>query len=177
MARLCRRLEPRQAKCVVEKHLSEYLLNPQIPSTCSPYKARCSTSFSTAAASANASLPAGHRQRNRARRLGYVQGWPPFPHASHLAGPAFTVHNGCNQILPVDWKAITMAGPTGTNYKSSPATAVYVSADCLITFDNYLVKVLAPWNVSWGSLSWAPTWPRLPEPRTGTGTGTAVIVP
>ncbi len=90
------------------------------------------------------------------------------------------MHNGCNQILPVDWKAITMAGSTATNYQIFPGDRVYVSADCLITFDNYLSKVLAPVERVLGvTLLGTSRGPELPEPAngTGTGTGTAVVVP
>jgi len=48
------------------------------------------------------------------------------------------------QILPVDWCAITRKGATDTNYQVLPGDRVYVQADPLITIDNTLSKVLAP---------------------------------
>ena len=62
--------------------------------------------------------------------------------------------------------------------KLFPGDRVYVSADCLITFDNYLSKVLAPverlLGVTLLGTNVAQTFQNL---RNGTGTGTAVIVP
>jgi hypothetical protein len=50
----------------------------------------------------------------------------------------------CDQILPVDWKAITAGGSTCTNYQLFPGDRIYVKADPFITFDNVLAKVTAP---------------------------------
>jgi polysaccharide export outer membrane protein len=49
-----------------------------------------------------------------------------------------------DQILPVDWVAITDRGATDTNYQILPGDRVHVKADCLITTDNVLAKMLAP---------------------------------
>ena len=62
-----------------------------------------------------------------------------------LARPA-PANMGCSQILPVDWNAITQAGQTATNYQVFPGDRIYVSANRLIAFDNYLSMVLNPIN-------------------------------
>jgi polysaccharide export outer membrane protein len=54
---------------------------------------------------------------------------------------------GCNcpdQILPVDWCAITQCGDIRTNYQIMPGDRVYVNAQPLIRTNNFLQKVLAP---------------------------------
>jgi polysaccharide biosynthesis/export protein len=51
---------------------------------------------------------------------------------------------GTEQVLPVDWCAITQRGITATNYQVLPGDRIYVKADCLIAIDNALAKVLAP---------------------------------
>ena len=38
-------------------------------------------------------------------------------------------NHACNQILPVDWLAITQGGSTRTNYQLFPGDRVYVKAD------------------------------------------------
>lgn len=48
------------------------------------------------------------------------------------------------QILPVDWEAITMRGATQTNYQVLPGDRIYVQAQPLITIDNALAKLLSP---------------------------------
>src|SRR5262249_61845616 len=60
-----------------------------------------------------------------------------------VARPA-TCPLGCDQILPVDWRAITEGGSTCTNYQIFPGDRIYVHSDCLIRFDNYLAKLFAP---------------------------------
>ncbi len=49
-----------------------------------------------------------------------------------------------NNILPVDWCAITQGGATATNYQIFPGDRIYVKSQSLIRFDNNLGKVLAP---------------------------------
>src|SRR5262249_5696012 len=52
--------------------------------------------------------------------------------------------HSCGKVLPVDWRAITEGGVTCTNYQLFPGDRVFVHADCLIAFDNWLSKILAP---------------------------------
>lgn len=49
-----------------------------------------------------------------------------------------------NNILPVDWCAITQGGSTVTNYQIFPGDRIYVKSQSLIRFDNNLGKILAP---------------------------------
>jgi polysaccharide export outer membrane protein len=51
---------------------------------------------------------------------------------------------GTEQVLPVDWCAITRRGITATNYQVLPGDRIYVKADSLIALENGLNKVLAP---------------------------------
>lgn len=51
---------------------------------------------------------------------------------------------GCDQILPVDWYAITDKGCPATNYQLLPGDRLHVRADTLITLDNSLAKFIAP---------------------------------
>ena len=60
-----------------------------------------------------------------------------------MARPAARA-GGCNQILPVDWMAISQGASTATNYQLFPGDRIYVAGDCLIAADNWLSKVLAP---------------------------------
>ncbi len=55
-------------------------------------------------------------------------------------------HNpqGCDQILPVDWIALTQRGDATTNYQLLPGDRVYVAEDKLVTLDNFLAKVISP---------------------------------
>ena len=48
------------------------------------------------------------------------------------------------QIMIVDWRGITEDGVTTTNYQVFPGDRVYIKADCLVTADNFIAKVLSP---------------------------------
>ncbi len=60
-----------------------------------------------------------------------------------IARPA--PHNfGCQQILPIEWDAITQGAQTATNYQLMPGDRLFVAEDEMITFSNVLGKVTAP---------------------------------
>lgn len=135
-----------QAKCVIEKHLSEYFLNPQISIDVFAYNSRVIYVI----------VDGGHLGQQVFRlpstgndtvldAIGQVQGLAPVSskHRIWVARPS-PVQLGCNQILPVDWRAITEAGSTGTNYQLFPGDRVFVAANPIIAFDNWLSIVLAP---------------------------------
>ena len=53
-----------------------------------------------------------------------------------IARPA--PHNfGCQQILPIDWDAITQGAQTATNYQILPGDRLFVSEDELVTFTQH----------------------------------------
>jgi polysaccharide export outer membrane protein len=51
---------------------------------------------------------------------------------------------GGDQILPVDWLAITQRADTETNFQLLPGDRVYVAEDRLVALDNGLAKIIAP---------------------------------
>ncbi len=56
-----------------------------------------------------------------------------------------TPHDGQpEQILPVDWVAITQHGITKTNYQLFPGDRIYVKAQRLVRLDTALARVLSP---------------------------------
>ncbi len=60
-----------------------------------------------------------------------------------IARPA--PHNfGCQQILPIEWDAVTAGAQTATNYQLLPGDRLFVAEDELITFTNVMTKVTAP---------------------------------
>jgi polysaccharide export outer membrane protein len=79
--------------------------------------------------------------------LGQVYGLPPIASKDRiwLARPA-PASSGCDQVFPVDLRAITECAATATNYQLLPGDRVYVQADPWIAADNTLAKVLAPFE-------------------------------
>jgi polysaccharide export outer membrane protein len=51
---------------------------------------------------------------------------------------------GCEQILPVDYQAITRGGSSDTNYQLLPGDRVFIAEDNLVGFNNFLTKLTAP---------------------------------
>jgi polysaccharide export outer membrane protein len=49
-----------------------------------------------------------------------------------------------DQILPVDWKAMTCRGRSETNYQLVPGDRIFVKAYPLTTVDTALARVLSP---------------------------------
>lgn len=83
----------------------------------------------------------------------------------------------CDQVLPVDWMAITQGGSTCTNYQLLPGDRVYVKADPWITFDNTLAKVMAPFERMLGFTLLAETVVQEAQAiRTGNGVGVVGVV-
>ena len=55
-----------------------------------------------------------------------------------------TAEFGCEQILPVDWEAITRGGMTATNYQVLPGDRVYIAEDEAMAWTNFIGKVTGP---------------------------------
>jgi polysaccharide export outer membrane protein len=55
-------------------------------------------------------------------------------------------HNetGGDQILPVDWLAVTQRGDVSTNYQVLPGDRIYVSEDKLVALDTAMAKIFSP---------------------------------
>ena len=87
----------------------------------------------------------------------------------------------CQQILPVDWTAITQGGSTATNYQVLPGDRVYIAQDEMVTLNTMVSKVISPFERVMGFLglsgstvrTWrrkaAPTTTRKPTPRFSAG--------
>jgi hypothetical protein len=50
----------------------------------------------------------------------------------------------CEQIMPVNWDAITHGASTDTNYQLLPGDRLFIAEDKLMAMNNYMVKVLGP---------------------------------
>jgi polysaccharide biosynthesis/export protein len=56
----------------------------------------------------------------------------------------------CQQILPVDWMALTKGGSPETNYQLLPGDRLYVASNPLINANNVLTQYLAPIQTGMG---------------------------
>lgn len=135
-----------QAKCVIEEYLSKYFLNPIISIDVFAYNSSVYYVIYDGAGFGQQVFRQPITGNERVLdAISSIQGLSPVSSKRHIwiARPS-PVHMGCNQILPVDWNAITQGGSTATNYQIFPGDRIYVKANPLITFDNYLSQLFAP---------------------------------
>lgn len=57
---------------------------------------------------------------------------------------------GYDQVLPVDWVAITEGGSTSTNYQLMPGDRLFIAEDKLVTLDTAVQKMTAPFERLFG---------------------------
>jgi polysaccharide export outer membrane protein len=64
---------------------------------------------------------------------------------------------GCEQILPVDWDAVTRGGMTATNYQLMPGDRVFIAADPMIALTTTVSKMIGPFErlLGFSSLSFS----------------------
>ncbi len=51
---------------------------------------------------------------------------------------------GLEQVLPVDWDAITRGASAATNYQVLPGDRIFIAEDRLVAFTNFTAKLIAP---------------------------------
>jgi polysaccharide biosynthesis/export protein len=69
---------------------------------------------------------------------------PPMSHMTIWVARPAPGGAGSEQILPVDWDAITRGGITDTNYQLLPGDRIYIKDDNLVSLGTYVAKVTAP---------------------------------
>jgi polysaccharide biosynthesis/export protein len=135
-----------EAKVAIERHLTQYVLDPEVTVDVFAYNSKYYYVIADGA---------GYGQQvfrfpivGKETVLDAINNIGGVPAVNSIrriwvARPA-PPDAGCTQILPVDWLAITQGGATGTNYQLFPGDRVYLNSDCLIKSANVLDKVLAP---------------------------------
>ncbi len=53
---------------------------------------------------------------------------------------------GCDQVLPIDWDAITRGANTSTNYQLLPGDRLFIAADRLVAFDTIIGRIIQPFE-------------------------------
>lgn len=161
-----------QAKCVLEKHLSRWLLNPEISLSVSAFNSKVYYII----------LDGGGYGQQVFRfpitgndtvldAISQINGLPPISSTRKIwvARPT-PAKKGCYQIMPVNWQVLTQAGDTETNYQLFPGDRIYVKANGLLGFNNRLSQLLYPINNLFGAtLLGAGTYSLIRFPNSGGG--------
>ncbi len=137
-----------EAKEAIEKHLSKYFLQPQISVDVSGFNSQVYYVITDGGGGGLGEqvirLPLQGKETVM-DAISEIKGLPPVASKRRIwvARPLLSDSEG-DEILPVDWIGITQRGRTDTNYQILPGDRVYVQARPLITFDNFLARVISP---------------------------------
>jgi polysaccharide export outer membrane protein len=135
-----------EAKSAIERHLSQYLLNPEISLLVTGYNSKVYYVIFDGAGYGKTitRLPITGNE-TVLDALAQLNGLPAMAsvHRVWLARPA-PAGLGCDEVLPVDLDAITGCGSTATNYQLLPGDRIHVESDTLIAVNNWVQKILAP---------------------------------
>lgn len=143
-----------QVKWVVERHLSQYFIDPLVAVDVRSYGSKVYYVILDYGGAAPDGVAAVNQQVFRFPYTGnetvldaiaQVSGLPAQASQRRIwvARPS-PCHAHCNQILPVDWKAIVQGASTCTNYQIFPGDRIYVSHDPFVATDRFLNRLLQP---------------------------------
>lgn len=135
-----------EARAAIERHLSQYLTEPQVAVNVFAYNSKKYYVITEGAGLGDNAMTfpitGNDTVLDAITNIGGLD-----TVSSKKIWVARPTSDSCNvQILPVDWRAITAQGQTATNYQLMPGDRVFVAEDSLIAFDNNLGKVLAPFE-------------------------------
>jgi polysaccharide export outer membrane protein len=141
-----------QAKAAIEAHLAQYLLNPEISLDVSGYNSKVYYIIFDGAGYGQQiyRLPITGNE-TVLDAIGSINGLPAQASKKKVwiarPAPAEACHD---QVLPVNWIAITECGSTATNYQVLPGDRIHVKGDSLICLDNWLAKIYSPIERTFG---------------------------
>jgi protein involved in polysaccharide export with SLBB domain len=134
------------AKAAVERQLSRHLLKPEVSIDIAGYNSKVFYVITDNAGYGEAvyRLPLTGND-TVLDALSQTFGLPPTASKKRIwvARPV-PADSGCEQILPVDWCAITQRGLTDSNYQILPGDRIYVQSQPILTFTAALSKTIAP---------------------------------
>jgi len=144
-------LDLEAAKSAIEEHLGQFLLKPEIALDVFSYNSKFYYIILDGGGYGQqiVRLPVTGNE-TVLDALSLINGLPAVSSKKiWVARPS--IDPACDdQVLPVDWKAIAQCGSPRTNYQLHPGDRVYVKADCLITADNWVAKIVAPFERAFG---------------------------
>jgi polysaccharide export outer membrane protein len=135
-----------EARAVMEAHLSEYLLKPELSVDVFAYNSKVFYVITSGGGLGEAAyrFPSTGSE-TVLDALTQIGGLPVVACAKKiwLSRPSPAGH-GCYQVLPVDWHGITRGGSTETNYLLFPGDRIFVESDPLVRFDTFLARLYGP---------------------------------
>jgi len=135
-----------QAKDAIQKHLSKFLLEPEISLDIAGFNSRVYyVIFDLDGAGQQVFRLPVTGNETVIDAIAELKGLPAGTFRKRIWVARPTAGDGDhNNIMPVNWDAIASGGSTATNYQLMPGDRVFVSVDPWIAADNYLAKVFSP---------------------------------
>ena len=135
----------REAKLKTEQHLSQYLDSPEVSLDVAGYNSKVYYIITEGAGqgdnvvrvpvTGNETVLDAISQIRGLSQLSSKNIW--------IARPA-PGGFGCEQILPVDWDAITRGAVTATNYQVMPGDRIFVAEDDMMALTSFIGKMTGP---------------------------------
>jgi polysaccharide export outer membrane protein len=134
-----------EARAAIETHLTQYLENPQIALDVLGYNSKVFYVVTQGGGLGDQVIILPSKGNETVLdAVGQIQGLSPNSSTRMwLARPGVNECGG-DQILPVDWVAVTQRGDIATNFQVLPGDRLYISEDKLVAFDTKLAKIFAP---------------------------------
>ncbi len=143
-----------QARDVIQKHLSNYLEDPQVAVDVFAYNSKTYYVITQGAGNGDdvAEFPITGNETvlDAIAQLGGL---------SQLSSTRIFIARpapngvGCEQILPVNWEEISKGGSTATNYQLMPRDRLYIAEDPYIKFNALIFKYTQPFERLFGFVS------------------------
>src|SRR5262249_35276061 len=135
-----------EAKAKIEEQLSKFLLNPSVSVDVSGYNSRVYyVIFDAGGNGQQITRQPATGNETVLDAIAQVSGLPPVSSKTliWIARPSHGP-NTSDEIIPVDWDAISRCACSAKNYQIFPGDRVYVAAQPLITVNNAIERIVAP---------------------------------
>ena len=145
-----------EAKLALEKHLSAFIDSPEASVDVAAYNSKVYYIITEGASQGDnvVRLPVTGNE-TVLDAISQIQGLSQLSSKNiWIARPA-PGGFGCEQVLPVDWDAITRGGATATNYQLMPGDRVFIASDPVMAMTAFANRIIGPFErvLGFGSLT------------------------
>jgi polysaccharide biosynthesis/export protein len=163
-------LTTREAKAAVETYLSHYLLNPEVSLDVAGFNSQRYYVITDGGGSGEQVIRLPIQGNETVLdAISQINGLSAVSSKCIWVARPTPAGAGFEEILPVDWVAITRHGLTATNYQLAPGDRVYVKAENLVVLDTFLARVISPFERVFGILLLGNATVRAYGPHGGQG--------
>jgi polysaccharide export outer membrane protein len=134
-----------EARHAIETHLSQYFESPQVALDVLGYNSKVFYVVTQGAGLGDRVVILPSRGNDTVLdAIGQVQGLESMSSTRMWVARPGTNECGGDQIMPIDWLAVTQRGDVSTNYQLMPGDRLYVSEDKLVALDTAFAKFFSP---------------------------------